>query len=343
MSLYKKALELHQKYGVIDAHMDLASEIYNRLQNGEKNVIKTYYLDNWRKAGMKIVISSLFIETEFLPQQALQLGLNQVNGLRKEIEALDDSLQLILSNKDIETVMTSDKIGILIAFEGLEPILNDLTLIDTFYDLGVRGAGLVWSRRNYVAEGSYFGDTELATSGGLSPFGIEVIKKLEARNIFVDVSHLNDEGFGDVMTYSSKPILASHSNCRSLNDIRRNLTDAQIKRIANTGGVIGINNIRPIICQDNEADYIIKLCDHIDHMVSIAGDDCVGFGFDICAGLEKTSYRYGNREEEIVDALASHEDAILITEELLKRGYLEERCRKIIISNMLEYLKGLLE
>jgi membrane dipeptidase len=343
MSYKEQAIELQRRVGMMDAHMDLATELLNRHHMGQSDVIKTYYLEMWRQSGLKILISSIFIENDYLPEFALRTALNQVNLLKREIESLPNDLALVIDKESLDQVIKSDKIGILISFEGLEPIMNDLSLLESFYDLGVRGAGLVWSRRNYVAEGSYFGDGDRGIRGGLSPFGIEVVQKMDAMNMFIDISHLNDEGVIDVFKESSKPILASHSNCRSLNDIKRNLTDDHLRQIAQRGGVIGVNNIRPIVSVDPVDNYINRMCDHIDHMVSVAGIDAVGFGFDICQGIELTHIRYGNVENEVVDVLDGHKDVVHITECLLDRGYSEEDCEKIMLGNMLRFIKNFLE
>lgn len=114
-------------------------------------------------------------------------------------------------------------------------------------------------------------------------------------------------------------------------------------KIAASGGVVGVNNIRPIVTEDDCNDYMGKMCDHIDHMVNVAGIDAVGFGFDICRGLEETGIRYGNLPIEIVDVLKDYEDAILLTENLLKRGYEEADCAKILSGNMLRFIRGFLK
>jgi len=341
MTNFERAKALHKRVGMVDAHMDLASELFNRHKMGQGDVIKNLYLETWKKAGLKLVISSIFVENEHLPEQGLSMALRQVNLLKKEIVSLADELILVVDQASLDQVLNTDKIGILLSFEGLSPIMNSCDLLDSFYDLGVRGAGLVWSRRNYVAEGSYFGDGEKGIRGGLSPFGIEVIDYLTQKNMFIDISHLNDEGVEDVFKFTKTPILASHSNCRAINGIRRNLTDNQLLKIAQSGGVIGVNNIRPIVTRSDD-DYITAMCNHIDHMVRIAGIDAVGFGFDLCKGIEETGIRYGNQPTEIVDVLESHEDAVLLTEKLLSWGYDEKSCEKILSGNMLAFIRKFL-
>lgn len=342
MIMKERALALHQKVGMIDAHMDLALELLNRQQMGEKDIIQRRYLEGWKSAGLKLLVSSIFIENNHLPEMGLRMALRQINVLKREIESLKKDLVLVTDKKTLDEAIFSNKIGVIISFEGLEPISNDLNLLETFYDLGVRGGGLVWSRRNYVADGSYFGDRDKGRRGGLSSFGLDVVEHMNSKSMFIDVSHLNDEGLADVLEHTRYPILASHSNCRSIYNIKRHLTDDQIRQIAERGGVIGLNNIRPLVSPDDTVDYISVMCDHLDHMVTIGGIESVGFGFDICKGIEETHLRFGNKETEIVDVLDSHQDAVLITAELLKRGYSEAQCKKILIDNMLNYFRKFL-
>lgn len=339
MNYLEKAKELHKNNIVVDAHLDLALEIFNRVELGEKDIIKNHYLNIFKEAGLNIIVTSIFIENTYLPEMGLRIALDQISMLINDLKTVSDQIILIKTKDDLNQVLTTDKIGMIISFEGLEPIMNDIHLIDIFYELGVRGAGLVWSRRNYVADGSSFTTTEQGQKGGLTNFGVKVVKKLEDLGMFIDVSHLNDEGTEDVLKLASKPIIASHSNARSVNNIMRNLSDRHIKDIGKTGGVIGINGIIPIIGVEDDQNAIMRMCDHIDHMKALVGCEHIGFGFDLCRGVDETCIRYGNQENEILDGLKNHAESIKITEELLRRGYSEDDIVKILGSNFLRILE----
>ncbi|WDV46737.1 membrane dipeptidase [Clostridiaceae bacterium M8S5] len=340
MSNFDRAKELHRKFNVADCHLDLAKEIYQRYNNGEKEVIKNYYLDQWKNAGVKIVVSSIFVDDSYLPELGLRVALDQLSMLRDDIRVTKEDVTLVTKLEEFNEVMKSDKIGIMLSLEGLAPIGNDIHLLKTFYNLGVRGAGLTWSRSNYVAQGVTFG-LDSDNDGGLTKFGFEVIKTMNELNMFIDFSHLNDKGIDDVLKHSYKPVIASHSNCRQINNISRNLCDEHICKIAQSGGFVGINNIIPIIGKAPKG-YINAMCDNIDHIHSLVGTDHIGFGFDICKGIDLTSMRYGNIEDEIVDALKDYTDSILITEELLNRGYSESQIEKIIGLNIIKFMEKIL-
>ena len=173
------------------------------------------------------------------------------------IQSIDLNESHFLSNEFLIKIEDSskkaikeNKIGLILSLEGLEPIHRELELLNTFYELGVRGFGVTWARRNFVADGSYFRYPEEGVLGGLTPFGIQVMKKATELGYFVDVSHINDVGFDDVFKYTNSPIIASHSNASSLCKHRRNLTDDQIKTLANSGGLIGMNSFGEFVAED---------------------------------------------------------------------------------------------
>ena len=282
MDFKEVALNLHRNSIVADAHLDLAGEVYNRYLAGEKEVIKNKYLENFKKGGFNIIVSSLYIDDIFLPEMGLKIALGQISALMEDIETCDGEVKLIKTKKDLEEVINENKIGIILSFEGLDPIGNDIRLLRIFYELGVRAGGLVWSRRNYVADGCSFSPVEEGQRGGLTKFGVKAVRQMEEMNMLIDVSHLNDEGFWDIINFTNKPFIASHSNVRNIHGRMRNLTDEQIKAIAKRNGVIGINAYKSIAGVKEGEDPIKKLADHIEYMVKLVGASHVGYGFDLC-------------------------------------------------------------
>ena len=339
---YKElALELHKNNIVVDTHLDLAGEIYNRYMAGEKEVIKNHYLENFKKGGFNLIVSSLYIDELFLPEMALRIALGQIRALIEDVESCQGEVFLVKTKEDLNKAVNENKIGIIVSFEGLEPIGNDIGLLRIFYELGVRAAGLVWSRRNYVADGCSFIPVEEGQRGGLTKFGVNVVKRMEEMNMLIDVSHLNDEGFQDVVKYTNKPFIASHSNSRSIHGNMRNLTDDQIKAIADRKGVIGINAIKNIAgVTDGEAP-ISKLADHIEYIVNLAGIHHVGYGFDLCNGYYSSELKFKFAPNNC-DSLSSHAEAVLLTEELLRRGISKEDCKLIIGGNFFRTFNNIL-
>lgn len=154
------------------------------------------------EGGVNVVIASLYIDDEFLPEMALRRALQQISALYEEIDESSGKFVLCKSFHDIEQAIKNNKLGILLSFEGVEPLYNDLSLLKIFYELGVRILGLVWSRRNFAADGCHFSAVKTGTKGGLTDFGLKLIEKADQLGMLVDVSHLNDEGFWDVIKFS---------------------------------------------------------------------------------------------------------------------------------------------
>lgn len=342
MDFKDAAFNLHKNNVVVDTHLDLAGEIYNRHLAGEKEVIKNRYLSNFKKAGFNIIVSSLFLDDIFLPEMALRMTLGQISALMEDVETCNGEVVLIKTKKQLQNVVEENKIGIILSFEGLEPIGNDIRMLKIFYELGVRAAGLVWSRRNYVADGCSFSPVEEGQKGGLTKFGVSVVRKMEEMNMLIDVSHLNDEGFWDIIKFTNKPFIASHSNVRNIHSRMRNLTDDQIKAIASRNGVIGINAYKNIAGVGEGEDPIKKLADHIEYMVNLVGAKHVGYGFDLCNNFydSELKFKYVTHNS---DSLSSHAEAVLLTEELLKRGITEDDAKLIIGGNFYRVFDEILQ
>ena len=181
--------------------------------------------------------------------------------------------------------------------------------------------GLVHSRRNLLADGV----ADARTNGGLSVLGVEVVEELDRLGIIIDVSHLNDAGFWDVMNLVKSPVIASHSNCRAICSHPRNLTDDQIRALAQHGGVIGIN-FAPSFIHPTKAT-VARLVDHIEHIVDVAGVEYVGLGSDF-DGIASTP-----------EGLSDVSQMPCITQELIQRHYSNADIQLILGLNHLRVFK----
>ncbi len=338
----QQAIWLHQNCPVVDAHLDLAGEILLRCQAGEKEVIKNHYLEHFRQAGINLVVSSIYVDDVMLPEMGLRNALDQISALITDIESVADEVMLVKSSRDLEIAAECQKIGILLYMEGLDCIGDDLRLLPIFYELGVRGASLTWSRRNQLATGCCKASEKRQIRGGISAAGREVIKELERRSCFVDVSHLNDEGFHQLAEISSKPFLATHSNARAVYDSYRNLTDEQIIKICQRGGIIGINGCSLIAGSKEQGNHLEMLCKHIEYMVQLAGCSHIGYGFDLCDSYSRAEPRVKFEVAEN-DCLRNHSEMILVTAGLLQRGMDEKDVKAIIGGNFYRFFLQILE
>ncbi|MDR1977497.1 MAG: dipeptidase [Synergistaceae bacterium] len=281
---------------IVDAHYDLLSDVFRLRTAGERKVVERFYLDDLKASGINVLICSLFIRDQYLPEMALRHVLDQIGMLHYEMEESPGLFALCRSASEVRKTVEAGQTALLLSFEGVEPIGNDLVLLRLFYELGVRFVGLTWSRRNYAADGCHFRPVPEGSPGGLTAFGVQLLEEAERLGMIVDVSHLNDAGFADVLKFAKKPFIASHSNCRAIAGVMRNLTDAQIEALASKGGVMGLNNMIHFVYPSEDAGPGVipnvkmpegkpryeGFFDHIRHVIELVGPDHIGFGFDLC-------------------------------------------------------------
>jgi len=329
---------------IVDAHLDLLFDVEIQRQYGEKKVIENQYLPGLKAGGVNLVVSSIYIDDMFIPEMALRKALNQISALHEEIQESGDKFALCKSYKEAMDTIRAGKLAIMLSFEGVEPLYDDISLLRIFYELGVRLVGLTWNRRNYAAQGCGFTKKREGRYGGLSDFGVKVVEKAEELGMIIDVSHLNEEGFKDVIEISQKPIIASHSNSRRHSNTIRNLTDEQIKAIAAKDGVIGLNACSILVSDTDEEGNVEQLVNHLDYIVDLVGIDYVGIGFDFCDQLFKYSSPgvLNTLPRRAFDIFKGHQEMDIFIEELIKRGYDNEDIKKILGENLLRVFKQIL-
>ncbi|ALV62489.1 membrane dipeptidase [Thermococcus sp. 2319x1] len=254
---------------IFDAHSDLPTYIYEERKNGNAVLERNFA----RFFGETIRARVMAIWTK--PEKratALRYALEVLNNFHKDVIE-SPSFELVTSVKEMENAIKNGKVALWLGLEGGEPIEDSLELLEVFYALGVRVLTLTWNLRNAIGDGVFE-----RTKGGLTNFGIEVLGKAEELGIVVDVSHLNEQGFWDVVETTGFPIIASHSNAHSLCPNPRNLKDDQIKAITERDGVIGVTAIPSFV--DKENPTMDKMVAHLEYIEDLAGYKHVGFGFD---------------------------------------------------------------
>lgn len=331
----KRAEELHRDYPVVDSHLDLAGELYFRVKRGEKNPLRDCYLENLRAGGFSLIVSSVYLKNDQLPEGGLRQALDQISVLLEAIEQ-NPEFCLVRTKAELKSVLQSDRIGILLYMEGLDCIGNDIRLLRILWELGVRGASLTWSRRNMLATGCCTAVRERQIPGGLSDDGILAVREMERLGMFLDISHLNDDGFEDVCRIAKRPFVATHSNSQSVHFNYRNLTDAQMKALALQGGIMGLNGCIYIAgCADGE-DPMEALCQHVEYEAALIGADKIGYGFDFCDSYTEAEPRQRFYESHD-DALVNHSHVPELTAALLQRGMDEDDVIRVIGGNWVDY------
>jgi len=336
--LKKRVEALHNKAFTVDAHFDLTYEVASRRERGETKVVESAYLPEFQAGSFDLIVSAIFIHDYYLPEMGLRRALDQIAYLHKEMEESPGKFCLCRTTREAKGAKERGEIALFLSLEGAEPLQSDLNLLRIFYELGVRGLGLVWSRRNMVGDGVFFHSRKSGAPSGISHFGAQVIEEAERLGMFIDVSHLNDTGFYDVMELCKGPVIASHSNCRTLASSPRNLTDKQLEAIAAKNGVIGMNSINKFIRDEVENVQVQDFVDHLDHAVNVAGIDHVGIGFDLCDSFR--NHLQMEHELPSKDIINSHAGLDQFTAELIIRDYTEEDILKILGGNFMRVYKA---
>ncbi|MEA2087083.1 MAG: dipeptidase [Candidatus Caldatribacteriota bacterium] len=319
-----KAKQIHQKAIVFDGHCDTILEVINHKRSlGSRMLAGHLDIPRMKEGGVNVQFFAVFIEGIYKPDSSLKRTLQLIDCFYGEIENNRENISLVTNYNQIEEVNRAGKIAAILSIEGGEALEGDLGVLRVLHRLGVRLLTLTWNQRNQIADGV----GESRTGSGLTEFGLKVIDEMNDLRMLIDVSHLSETGFWDVVKRSKAPIVASHSNCYALCPHLRNLRDEQIKAIADKGGVIGITFVPNFLIQEKRKTTVKDVVKHIDYLVEKAGIDCVGLGsdFDGTAGLPLGL--------EGVDKIPN------ITEELLNRGYKEKDIKKILGENFLRVFK----
>lgn len=258
---------------VFDAHSDIPTDVFIRRNNGEKKVLDKFHAPRLRKGGVNFQVMAIYVEARYKPFKSLEIALRQTEALLQDLS--ESSEFLFIKNKgDLTKAITQGKIGTIIDMEGAEPIEAGIELLHMFYRLGVRILGFTWNQRNALADGI----GEIASRGGLTLYGKEVLREALKLNIIIDVSHLAPAGVDDILKLATGPIIASHSGAKSVYNQPRNLSDEHIAKIAKTGGIIGVPMFPTIV--GPPVTSVETVIDHTSRLVEVAGKEHVGFGAD---------------------------------------------------------------
>lgn len=329
----------------VDVHSDLLMDVIEKRAYGQKHVIEDDWVPRMRTAGINVRVLALYVDEKLVPDMALRRGMQMVSALLSE-EKESPSIKICRNYSDVEDALAQNKIGLILAFEGVEPLLNDIRLLPVFYELGVRVMSLTHSRRNFAADGAPYFPDRAGTLGGLTEFGAQIVQDAQGLNMLMDVTHINDTGFWEVLNIVKGPVIATHSNCRSLCDHPRNFSDEMIKAIADRGGVIGV--LHYCFGSLDGTNHTVKhILDHLDHMVKVGGIECAGFGFDFYQYLLKNLSPEEHQRLPIDltkkvagNDLTKDEDVPLILEQLVKRGYTESEIDLLLGGNFLRLFKS---
>ena len=324
-------MKIHRSALLIDTHNDVTSRTVDGFDIGSRAKAGHTDIARLREGGVGAVFFAVYVAAEYVNgNRSAHRALDMIDTVRHDIvDAHPNDFLFARTADEIEAARRQGKIAALMGIEGGHAIEDSLRLLRDYYRLGVRYMTLTHTNDNSWAgsSGPTGSPEKQPPERGLTDFGRQVVREMNRLGMLVDVSHVSDKTFWDALQTSSAPVFASHSSCRALCDVRRNMTDEMIAALAKKGGVIQINFYCNFLTKNKPA-RLADVVAHIDHAVKVGGVDHVGIGSDFdgipCApeGLEDVS-KFPS-----------------LTRALLEKGYSAEDIRKIYGANLLRVLRA---
>lgn len=314
------ARRLHHNAIVVDCHCDTLSFLAQKGGSFEAGAKGQVDLLRLKSGGINVQFFAVFVSPRYRGTY-LRRALEQVDIFAKTTSSCSEKLVSVYDLSGLDNALAEGKIAGVLAMEGGHVLEGSIGVLRVLYRLGVRCLTLTWNCRNDLADGV----AENETGGGLTSFGRKVVREMGRLGMIVDVAHLASAGFRDVLRLAQGPVIASHANSRRLCDHPRNLTDEQVREIAATGGVVGVNFVPDFI--DPVRPTLDRLVDHIEHLAAVGGVECVGIGSDF------------DGAPMMVTGLEDAACLPLLTERLVERGWQEADIRKVLGENFLRVMK----
>lgn len=297
---------------LFDGHCDTAYELWRRGQPLEKN---TCHID-LRKASAFGAYAQVFAFCSYAGRADVDCAsmlTEPLAVLRKQVEKNTDRIAFADTRETILQTLSGGKAAALLSVEGAEVIACDPGSLAALRKQGFRMLTLTWNADNALA-GCHQSD------GGLTAQGRAFVREAQALDIFVDVSHLGECAFWNLADITTKPILASHSNARALCDHSRNLTDDQLRALAQTGGTVGLNLYPPFLGEHADFETLLR---HLEHMLTLCGETHVALGGDL-DGCDTLATGFSS--------VADYADFYAF---LSARGYAEDLLDRLFFRNLL--------
>lgn len=319
---------------VVDMHCDTISALWHQRREGKNPSLRENELHidlgKLQKGDYLLQNFAMFV---FLGREPdpLQNVLELIDEYERQLRENQDLIAPVLRYDDIEKNAKAGKISALLTLEEGAVLKGDPAVLRTLYRLGARMATLTWNFENELGFPGISPKNEpLVGEGyGLKPAGIEIVREMNELGMIVDVSHLGDQGFWDVVRYCEGPFVASHSNARKICGHNRNLTDEMIKALADKGGVMGINFCGDFLNPNGES-RVENMVRHIRHIRDVGGIGCIGLG---------TDYDGIDGELELYDASQMPK----LAEGLERAGFSAAEIEAIFYGNVLRVYKDVLK
>jgi membrane dipeptidase len=325
---------------IVDAHNDLLMELVHR--RAEERPFARYWRPELDAGGVGLQVCAIYAADEESDEAALRFGLELAAAYHRLLDETPDA-QPVLTAGDLDRL--DGRLGVMLSLEGAETLARDPDLIHAYWGMGVRMMGLTWNHRNAFADGLGVEDDR-----GLTALGEQLVDVLAGLGVMLDLSHASPRTFDDVLARAPEAtVVVSHACCRALRDTPRNLTDDQLRAIAERGGVIGMMALPLTV--DPDEPTIARFADHIDYAVGVAGIDHVGLGADFIRQVARARnviefrgglYPPGMGPDAAIEGLEGPSGYPALVAELERRGYAGDRLDKILAGNWLRVFRSAL-
>lgn len=306
---------------IFDAHCDTLSKLFKNpsINFYDNNSLHVNYL-HLRSAAIKVQAFAIYISEQIENNRKFETALLMAKIFFKQIISPLNEIVHVKTKADINNLQENE-IGAILTLEGCDCIGTDIDKLRDLLNLGVSAVGLTWNYSNEIASGVLDKDSKF----GLTTFGKEVVNLLNDYEISCDVSHLSERAFWDVIEHAKYPF-ASHSNCFSIANNSRNLTDSQIKALILKDSVIGITFVPEFLTAKSSAT-LTNILHHIDKICSLGGENNIGFGSDF-DGITNTVNG--------LETMKQYDNLI----NLLFKKYDADFVHKLLFANMLKMLRN---
>ena len=335
------AKELLMSSVVIEGHRDVYEQLY-RTSIGEKSPIRDGVAPRLIRDGINMTVYAISGDSYSHSQNTgryLETALDQIDQFLEEAPRSEGMIQMVKTRSDLPEKVEPGSVKFLLHFEGCMPLRGSIHNLRNFYRLVLRSLQPVWNFRNELGDGVW----ENRTGGGLTNFGVEVIKEANRLGMIVDLSHMNREGFFQALDAATAPLIVSHANACGMLDNPRNLADDQIKAIANQGGLVGILALPERV---GKGDVVIEdMLKHMDYMIKLVGIEHLALGMDFVKydGPRTLKDRHHPlHKDPLIKGFEEIEDLPNLIDGLQRHGYQDKEIKLILGGNYLRVLKTIL-
>jgi membrane dipeptidase len=330
---------LHAEHLIVEGHRDCYEQIH-LLNSGDDDPIGGHLLPRLRAGGVDLVIYAVggdSIAHSNGRDKRLLATLENIAALRDGLRRSPQAASLAVARGDLPET-PDGTIRFVLHLEGGGPLEGSLAALDALYRLGVRSLQPAWNLRNELADGVRESDT----NGGLTRFGVAVLREMEALGMLVDLAHMSEAGFWHAVRSTTRAFAVTHANAMAVHDHPRNVTDDQIRAVAERGGVVGAHALPAFV--DESRPTINRLVDHVAHLVEVAGIDHVGLGCDFIRndGPRSGREQIPPRIVEELDDFGEIDELPNLTAALLDRGFDVAETSAILGGNFVRLLGEIL-